>query len=104
MYVELAERLGGRVDEWATGPYAYALYCSLHLHEIDYRRSWERRVERIILADLVSKGVHEPPKLNDEMRKAILDAGPRAPWMDDAALRLYGQRVIAEMEQGKVFS
>lgn len=77
MLVELVERLGHSIEWWLFEPYAFALYCFLHLRELDYRRGWIRGGERIESASLTAIGFHEPQRLDRERTQHLQRAGAK---------------------------
>lgn len=73
--VELAERVGPSVLYWQDQPFAYVLWTYRHLQELDRRRQWLGRMQRIESAMLMAAGFHDPKMLDREREKAIAAAG-----------------------------
>lgn len=95
MAVELGERVGPSLEWWLERPFAYALYAYRHLQEIDRRRDFIARVQRIEQGQLMAMAFHEPSKLAAEYRMAIADAGPV---QDSAEVLDLGRRLAADLE------
>lgn len=99
MAVELAEREGTSLTWWLARPFAFALFVYRHLQELDRRRAFIARVQRIEQGQLMAMAFHEPSKLAAEYRSAIAEAGPVP---DRAEVLDFGRRLAADLEAGKV--
>lgn len=99
MAVELAERVGPSLAWWLERPFAYALFTYRHLQELDRRRDFTDRMQRIHQAQLMAIAFHEPSKLAAEYTRELAAV---APSINADDLRAFSEQMTRDLEAGKV--
>jgi hypothetical protein len=84
--VEVAERVGQTVAYWRAQPFAFLLWTYRHLQELDRRRQWVERMQRVESAMFGAMGFHDPKLLDGERAKAVASARDSGPAPDDAVM------------------
>lgn len=75
---EVRERQGGSPAEWDEEPWEFVLYSYLHLKDLDRRRAWVERMQRLEAAELMALAFHKPERLADERSRILASAaGPQ---------------------------
>lgn len=76
--------MGESVSYWREQPFAYVLWIYRHLQELDHRRQWVGRMQRLDGAMLNAMAFHDPKMLEAERVKALASAAARPePVLDD---------------------
>lgn len=101
MVFELAERLGPSVEWWEDEPFAFVLWSHQLLDQLDRRRSWERRMERIEAAELMNLAVNQPERLANERSRIEASAAGRSSPAAASVIEI-GERMARFIRKGKV--
>jgi hypothetical protein len=90
------------VESWSDEPWEYVLWAYLHLKDLDYRRAWFERMERLSSAELIAMAMHDPWRLARERAVALADAA-RLPVPEDERAAMNAALALAEqIDRGKV--